>query len=83
MLNKSEAFNRGILNSLSSHIAVLNGSGEIIAVNEYPQQFIATVLYKKTEIMFPLNEDIIVEIDDEEETILVNLPEGLLDVYLT
>lgn len=57
--------------------------GEIIAVNEYPQQFIATVLYKKTEIMFPLNEDIIVEIDDEEETILVNLPEGLLDVYLT
>ncbi|RYG05892.1 MAG: 16S rRNA processing protein RimM, partial [Chitinophagaceae bacterium] len=48
-----------------------------------PQQFIATVLYKETEIMFPLNEDIIVEIDDEEETILVNLPEGLLDVYLS
>ena len=57
--------------------------GEIIAVNEYPQQFIATVLYKETEIMFPLNEDIIVEIDEQEETILVNLPEGLLDVYLS
>ncbi len=56
--------------------------GEVIAVNEYPQQFVATVMYKNKEIMFPLNEDMIVEIDEEEETILVDLPEGLLDIYL-
>jgi 16S rRNA processing protein RimM len=56
--------------------------GEILEVNEYPQQFVATVLYKEKEILFPLNEDMIVEIDEDEKTLLVNLPEGLLDLYL-
>jgi len=56
--------------------------GEIIEVNEYPQQFVATVSYQNKEIMFPLNDDMIIEIDEDEGTILVNLPEGLLDIYL-
>jgi len=56
--------------------------GEIIEVNEYPQQFVATVSYKDIEILFPLNEDMILEIDEDEATILVDLPEGLLDIYL-
>jgi len=56
--------------------------GEIIEVNEYPQQFVATVSYRGREILFPLNEDMIVEIDEEEATLLVDLPEGLLDIYI-
>lgn len=56
--------------------------GKIIAINEYPQQFVATVLYQEKEILFPLNEDMIVEIDEKEKTILVDLPEGLLNIYL-
>ncbi|TKC04912.1 ribosome maturation factor RimM [Pedobacter frigoris] len=56
--------------------------GEILEVHEYPQQFVATVLYKDTEIMFPLNDDFIIEIDDEEQILTVDLPEGLLDIYL-
>ena len=56
--------------------------GEILEVNEYPQQFVATVLYQEKEVLFPLNEDMIVEIDEEEKTLLVDLPEGLLDLYL-
>lgn len=56
--------------------------GEIIEINEFPQQFVATVVYKGKEVMFPLNEDFIVEIDDEEQILTVDLPEGLLDVYL-
>lgn len=55
--------------------------GEIKEVLEYPQQFIAVVSYKNTEIMFPLNDDIILEIDDEEGILEVNLPDGLLDIY--
>jgi PAS domain S-box-containing protein len=39
LLNKSEAFNRGVLNSLSSHIAVINEDGKIIAVNEAWSRF--------------------------------------------
>lgn len=56
--------------------------GEIVEVNEYPQQFVATMIYQEKEILFPLNEDIIVEIDDEEKILTVDLPEGLLDLYL-
>ena len=56
--------------------------GEIIEVNEYPQQFVATILYKEKEILFPLNEDIIIEFDEDEKTLEVDLPEGLLDLYL-
>jgi len=55
--------------------------GEIIEVNEYPQQFVATVHYKFTDVLFPLNEDIIVEIDEDEGTILLDLPDGLLEIY--
>jgi 16S rRNA processing protein RimM len=57
--------------------------GVILEVNEYPQQFVATVSYKDTEILFPLNEDMIIEIDEELKTLLVELPEGLLDIYLS
>ncbi|PTS93415.1 16S rRNA processing protein RimM [Pedobacter sp. HMWF019] len=56
--------------------------GEIIEVNEYPQQFVATISYQNKEVLFPLNEDMILEIDEERQTLLIDLPEGLLDIYL-
>jgi len=56
--------------------------GEITDVQEYPKQFIASVNYKNCEVLFPLNEDIIKSIDVVKEIVLVNLPEGLLDIYL-
>ena len=56
--------------------------GEIIEIHEYPQQFIATVSYKNQEVLFPLNESIIKGIDVVKGVVTVDLPEGLLDVYL-
>jgi PAS domain S-box-containing protein len=38
-LSESEAFNRGIFNSLSSHIAVVDKSGNIVAINEAWRKF--------------------------------------------
>lgn len=56
--------------------------GEIIEVQEMPQQFIATVeMEDGKQLMFPLSEDLILGIDGEEEIIEVNLPEGLVDLY--
>lgn len=55
--------------------------GDISEVHEYPQQFIAVVPYKFTEIMFPLNDEIIQEIDEEESIVKVTLPDGLIEVY--
>jgi len=41
LLNQSEVFNRGVLNSLSSHIAVMDHSGKLVAVNESWRRFSA------------------------------------------
>ena len=55
--------------------------GDITNVQEMPQQFIATVDMDGKELMFPLSEDLILDIDIEEEIIEVDLPEGLIDLY--
>ena len=55
--------------------------GEIIDVQEMPQQFIATVDMDGKELMFPLSDDLILGIDPDEEIIEVELPEGLVDLY--
>ena len=56
--------------------------GEIIEIHEYPQQFVAVVPYQFKEIMFPLNDDLIIEIDEANGILKVDLPEGLIDLYL-
>jgi len=56
--------------------------GEIIDILEYPQQIIATVHYNNREILFPLNETFIKGIDMETGEVYLDLPDGLLDVYL-
>ena len=70
------------LKGFIAHDANHGELGEIIEVHEYPQQYIAVVPYQFTEIMFPLNEDIIQEIDEEAGIIRVLLPDGLIDVYV-
>jgi len=55
--------------------------GELIHVQEMPQQFMATVEFEEKELLFPLNDDLIVGIDPEEQVLVVNLPEGLVDLY--
>lgn len=56
--------------------------GEITDVIEYPQQVIASVNYKNREVLFPLNATFIKGIDVEGGEVYLDLPEGLLDVYL-
>ena len=56
--------------------------GEIIEIQELPQQLIATVVYQTREVLFPLSEGIITGIDVNQELVYVDLPEGLLDIYL-
>ncbi|MCO4292742.1 ribosome maturation factor RimM [Solitalea sp. MAHUQ-68] len=56
--------------------------GEISEVFEYPKQFVASILVNDTEVLLPLNEDIITGIDINNKKILVTMPDGLLDIYL-
>lgn len=56
--------------------------GTIHSVEELPMQFVATCTYQGKDVLFPLNESIVHTIDPEQKKIRVQLPEGLLDVYL-
>ena len=56
--------------------------GVITDIHEYPKQLIAALTYKNCEVLFPLNEEIIKGIDVVKEIVTVDLPEGLLDIYL-
>jgi 16S rRNA processing protein RimM len=69
---------------LKGYLVIDSTEGEIGVIEdilEYPMQFIAKCLKQDKEILFPLNEDIVVDIDDEEKKIIVDLPEGLIAVY--
>ena len=56
--------------------------GKINAINEFPQQLIASVTYKDCEVLFPLNEEIIKGIDVVKSIVFIDLPDGLLEIYL-
>jgi 16S rRNA processing protein RimM len=57
--------------------------GTIMAIHEYPQQQIAAVQVNDKEVLFPINDDMISFIDFDEKTITVQLPDGLIDLYLS
>lgn len=56
--------------------------GEITEIITYPQQILASVTYRSKEVLFPLNEAIIKGIDAKAWEVYIELPEGLLDIYL-
>jgi len=56
--------------------------GPIIRIDEFPHQQIAVCIVNGKEILIPLNDDFIDEIDDENKQIKVTLPDGLVDIYL-
>ncbi|MCF8301716.1 MAG: ribosome maturation factor RimM [Bacteroidales bacterium] len=56
--------------------------GIIDDVMEMPQQDLFRVLYNDKEILIPVHDDIIQEVDRENKRIKVETPEGLIDIYL-
>jgi 16S rRNA processing protein RimM len=54
--------------------------GPITEVQEFPMQFLARCVVNGTEVLLPLNDSTVLEID--EDKVFFNLPSGLLDVYL-
>ena len=56
--------------------------GEIIEVIEQPHQILCSILYKEKEALIPIHQDNLIKIDKKNKLVFVDLPEGLLDVYL-
>lgn len=54
--------------------------GEIRDVQELPEQILAVVAYEGRDILIPINEHFLRDFDPERKTILMDLPEGLLEL---
>ncbi len=60
-----------------------NGAlGTIDDVMQTGNQWLARLTYKNTEVLIPLIDQTIEKLDLKSKTLYVNLPEGLLEVYL-
>ena len=56
--------------------------GEIIEVIEQPHQILCTILYKGKEALIPVHEANLIKMDKKNKKVYVEVPEGLLDIYL-
>ena len=56
--------------------------GPISAVLEYPNQAVLQVFVDKKEVLIPISNKIILDVDRIKNIIKIAAPEGLLDVYL-
>lgn len=56
--------------------------GKILEVIEQPHQILCRIEYNGKEAFIPLHEDTIVKIDKKKNQVIVELPEGLLEIYL-
>lgn len=56
--------------------------GDILEIIELPQQVLAKIRYREKEMLLPLNESTLLEVDKDKKQVLVSLPDGLIEVYL-
>jgi len=60
-----------------------NELGTIAEIIEQPHQVIATIFINQKEVLIPLNEATLRQINRKKRSVTVDLPNGLLEVYLT
>ena len=56
--------------------------GEIAEVIEQPHQLLCTIYIHEKEVLIPLHEESLLKIDRRKKQVHVQLPEGLLEIYL-
>lgn len=54
--------------------------GEVIDINDQTANVLFIVDHDGEELMIPAADDLVLEIDDEEQTILMQLPDGLINM---
>jgi 16S rRNA processing protein RimM len=59
-----------------------NRLGIIEEVIEQPHQLLCVIRIKEQEAMIPVHDDNLLHIDNKKQQVEVDVPEGLLDVYL-
>ncbi len=57
--------------------------GEILEVIEQPHQLLCRLEIRSKEVLIPLHEKFLRSVDHKKKQVIVELPEGLLEIYLT
>lgn len=57
--------------------------GKIAEIISMPDQLLAKIYHASSELLIPLNENTLRKVDRKNQIIYIELPEGLLDIYLT
>lgn len=58
--------------------------GTIQQVLDYPQQAILEIIdNSQNEILIPITDEIVLDVNRQEKTIQINAPEGLIELYIT
>jgi 16S rRNA processing protein RimM len=57
--------------------------GNILEVIEQPHQVLCRLEIKGKELLIPVNENTLQKIDHKKKQVIVELPQGLLDIYLS
>ena len=56
--------------------------GEILELIEQPHQLLCRLEIQGKEVLIPLHEETLKKVDHKKKEVVVELPDGLLDVYL-
>jgi 16S rRNA processing protein RimM len=54
--------------------------GILKALEELPNQIMLITRYKDKDVLIPAVEEFIIEIDDKKKLVLLDLPQGLLEI---
>ena len=55
--------------------------GTVTEILDFPQHSVIQIFKNKIELLIPLADEIVKEINHQQKTILVDTPEGLIDLY--
>ena len=64
------------------HDQQLGKLGTVSSVYTMPTQDLISMIFEGKEVLIPVNDDLVLGVDREQKILNVNLPAGLVDVYL-
>ena len=65
-----------VIDQLRGNIGILR------SVIELPQQSLLRIDHGNKEVLVPLNDETLIQVDREQKILLISAPEGLIDIYL-
>ena len=57
--------------------------GPVKSILDFPHQAVFQIIHGEDEILIPVKDEFIVNIDRNNKTILLDAPEGLIDIYIS